>query len=278
MAVYRARTALIAVSALLIFAGTVLGLLLPDSPLDVAARLLPVVGVVGMLVAFGAGLLGTKSLPEHRTLTVTSPVVGRWMGMNSPTSKVPSHGIRAYGQAYAIDLVAEPPGVDRPAFGSGAAFRRPEEYPAFGQPVRAMIDGVVVKASTSQPDHRARSTWPSVIYLMLEGMIRELGGPRFILGNHVTIRGNDGVYALVAHLKQASLLVSVGDTVRAGQVIADCGNSGNTSEPHVHAQLMDRASVWTAQGLPMAFADVALGDEAEPENGLPSNDQHMIVA
>lgn len=62
--------------------------------------------------------------------------------------------------------------------------------------------------------------------------------------------------------------MKVGETVRAGTRIARCGNSGNNSEPHVHAQLMDRASPWTAQGLPMLFVDVVL-DEGGPLAALP---------
>jgi len=72
--------------------------------------------------------------------------------------------------------------------------------------------------------------------------------------------------------------VKRGDRVQAGSIVGRCGNSGNTSEPHVHAQLMDRVSFWTAQGLPMAFAEVALGDESERMDALPANDQHMTAA
>src|SRR5699024_8436816 len=101
----------------------------------------------------------------------------------------------------------------------------------------------------------------AVGYLLVEGMIRELGGPAFLLGNQVTIRTDDGVLATVAHLRRHSVTVRVGERVAAGTVIARCGNSGNSSEPHVHAQLMDRTSLRFAHGLPMAFAQVALGEE-----------------
>lgn len=98
-----------------------------------------------------------------------------------------------------------------------------------------------------------------------------------MVGNHVTIRSDDGVYATVAHLRRGSLTVKVGDRVSAGSIIGQCGNSGNTSEPHVHAQLMDRVSLWIAQGLPMAFADITLDDEKESADTLPANDQHMTA-
>src|SRR5690606_22923153 len=110
----------------------------------------------------------------------------------------------AYGQAYAIDLVAEPLDVPRPAFGE-RMFRPPQEYPAFGAPVHAMIEGTVVRASGWRRDHRARSNLWGFLYMTVEGMLRELGGPGFVVGNHVTIRGADGTFATLAHLQRGSL-------------------------------------------------------------------------
>lgn len=222
-------------------------------------------------------IVGPRLIPHREPVRVSSPVSGRWLGMNSPATKVPSHGVRLYGQAFAIDLVHEPADSARPAFGDGSLMRPASDYPAFGAPVFAMIDGTVVRSTDWRRDHRARSNGIALVYMLLEGVVRELGGPGFILGNHVTIRGADGVYATVAHLQQGSISRRVGSTVRAGEQIARCGNSGNSSEPHVHAQLMDRVSPWTAQGLPMAFADIALGDEAHRRTGIPETAQHMTA-
>lgn len=65
-----------------------------------------------------------------------------------------------------------------------------------------MIDGVVVRATDWRRDHRARSSGLAIAYMLIEGAVRELGGPGFILGNHVTIRGANGDFATVAHLEQ----------------------------------------------------------------------------
>lgn len=276
LAVYRVRMPLLLGSAVTIIAGTVMSLVLPDGPVASVLAVLPLVGVVGMLAGFFSSLPAARHLPAGEPIVVHSPVVGRWAALNSPATKVPSHGVRAYGQAYAIDLVHEPLDQDRPEFGSGAAMRDVADYPAFGQDVRAMVDGVVVTAHDRQRDHRARSSMAAVIYMMAEGMLRELGGPRFIIGNHVVIRSDDGVFALVAHLQRGSVAVREGERVQAGQRIGSCGNSGNSSEPHVHAHLMDRRSAWTGQGLPIAFTDVAVEDAA-PGVGLPGNGEHMTV-
>lgn len=274
---YRVRGILIYAAVVVILGGTVLRPVLPEGPLRSAVALLPVAGILLFVVALVALLFASRILPERDTVTVASPVTGRWLGVNSPATKVPSHGVRAYGQAYAIDLVFEPVDAERPEFASGKAFRRSEEYPAFGEPVRAMVDGVVVTASDGQRDHLARSSWPAIAYMMVEGAVREIGGPRFIVGNHIVIRAADGVFALVAHVKQGSSLVKVGDTVRAGQVIAQCGNTGNSSEPHVHAQLMDRASLWTGQGIPFAFARVQIGEQPGLQDALPATDEHLTA-
>lgn len=47
--------------------------------------------------------------------------------------------------------------------------------------------------------------------------------------------------------------VSVGQDVVEGQHAASCGNSGNSTQPHVHMQVMDSADLSVARGVPMLF-------------------------
>lgn len=279
LALYRLRVPFFALSIIAIFVGTVVERILPDSQLASAVGRLPLIGLVGMVAGYLLAFLGARLLASPPApIIVGSPVQGRWMGMNSPVDRVPSHGVRVYGQAYALDLVHEPIEIPRPVFGRGPAMRRCSDYPAFGQPLRSMVAGTVVKASDSQRDHRARSNKWALVYLMAEGALRELGGPRFVVGNHIIVRTEQGNYALLAHLKQGSALVRRGDTVEAGEVLAACGNTGNSTEPHVHAQLMDGPSIWTAQGIPMAFADVSIGGEQTMRDGLPGNGEHLTAS
>ena len=276
LALYRVRGPVYYVAGAILIANLIFGQLLAQESLR-QIRTVVVFTAVGLLIlCVLLGFLVPRWLAVPPVRVVQSPVRGRWMGVNSPATPVPSHGVRMYGQAYAIDLVAEPLETPRPQFG-GQMMRASAEYPAFGAPVMAMIDGTVVRATDWRRDHRSRSNSLGLIYLMIEGMIRELGGPGFIIGNHVTIRSEDGVYATIAHLQQGSVAVKVGDRVTACDLIGKCGNSGNSSEPHVHAQLADRASFWTAQGLPLAFADIRLDDALETVDGLPQHGQHMLV-
>jgi murein DD-endopeptidase MepM/ murein hydrolase activator NlpD len=60
--------------------------------------------------------------------------------------------------------------------------------------------------------------------------------------------------------------------ITAGQQIAECGNSGNSTEPHLHIQLMDHPSVPLAAGLPVRFQPADGGPAALPRNG-----QHLLA-
>lgn len=206
---------------------------------------------------------------------VRFPVTGRWSALNSPASKVPSHGVHTLGQTYAIDLVHEPLDRPRPAFGSDSGFRRPEEFPAFGQPILAPADGVVVRASDSARDHRARNSVRGVLYLLIEGILREVSGPGRILGNHVVLDIGDGVHAVLAHLRRGSVRVAAGENVLAGQQVAECGNSGNSTEPHIHVQLMDLPRPAFAAGLPVAFGVFEV--DGTHREGVPRNGETFTV-
>ncbi|GAB2477440.1 M23 family metallopeptidase [Xylanimonas ulmi] len=226
---------------------------------------------------------------DREPVVVAAPVRGTWVALNSPGSAVPSHGVRAYGQTYAIDILvpADLEPVDAPhatASIGWLAGARPQTFPAFGKPVYAMADGVVVAARTRLRDHRARNTWLGLAYLLVEGFVRELGGVGFVVGNHLVVDHGDGVWALYAHLRRGGTRVRVGERVTTGQVLGEVGNSGNTSEPHLHAQLMDRRAPTAAQGVPLRWTGVVVRDDVvaprygrarvgDGQPGLPANGQ-----
>jgi len=99
------------------------------------------------------------------------------------------------------------------------------------------------------------------------------------LGNHVVIQMETGTYLLIAHLKHGSVLVKTGDTVEEGQTIGECGNSGNTSEPHIHIhhQRQDPAvfPINFAEGLPLYFRDH--DGNPMPVGGIETNSETEIA-
>jgi hypothetical protein len=231
------------------------------------------VAIALFVVGFALYLrLGTPS--GRAPVRVRAPVSGRWRAINSPADSVPSHGLHAYGQTYAIDLVSDGQNGERPGVEWWPITRSPDEFSAYGRDVLAPADGRVVRAEDSSWDHRTRSSWPAYALLFVEGGIRELGGPTRLLGNHVVIDLGDGVWAALAHLQHESVTVKPGDDVAAGDVIARCGNSGNSSVPHVHFQLMDHENVLFADGVPFEFEYERNGATLV---GVPANSETFAV-
>jgi murein DD-endopeptidase MepM/ murein hydrolase activator NlpD len=221
-------------------------------------------GLVLLAVLLRAGTL------RREPVAVRPPVQGSWRALNSPATRVPSHGIQGYGQAYAIDLVYDPAGPApsrRPRFAWWPLARRAQDFPAFGQPVFAPAGGVVVRAHDRQRDHWSRTSPLGLAYLFTVELFRELFGPSRVVGNHVIIDLGDGTYAALAHLRQQSIRVRAGQHVTAGDQIAECGNSGNTSEPHLHFQLMDHPRIALAAGLPFHLFTTDGAPLDTPPNG-----------
>jgi hypothetical protein len=118
------------------------------------------------------------------------------------------------------------------------------DYGCYGVTVVAPAAGVVAVAHEGEPDQTPGQ--PS----------NNFEAP---FGNYVAIRLETDTYLIIAHLKTGSVTVTVGQPVEEGQPIGQCGNSGNTSEPHIHIhhQRQNPAEfpVNFAEGLPLYFRD-----------------------
>ncbi|MGO4336108.1 M23 family metallopeptidase [Labrys sp. KB_33_2] len=133
-------------------------------------------------------------------------------------------------------------------------------YSFYGAEVHAAADGVVVnlydQADEQIPSQPARGIVPA-----------NIGGNML-----VTDIGN-GAFAFYAHLQRGSLRAKLGDRVKAGQVIGRVGNTGNSTAPHLHFQLMDGPSPLNANSLPFVLTRfsgqgvLAPGNEEELEQG-----------
>lgn len=119
---------------------------------------------------------------------------------------------------------------------------RNESWFGFGHPVVAPAAGVVVGIMSDQPDNRSFDLDAAKSDLLV------------VYGNRVLIEHAAGEVSLLAHLRQGSVKVKVGDRVRAGQEIAAMGASGSSLMPHLHYQLQTTAT-GHAEGLPAIFHD-----------------------
>jgi len=188
------------------------------------------------------------------TVDLAYPFAGRWLTQNSPANRVPSHGTALFATSFAIDFVpVNETGRTAPfTFGSLLRPEPAERFPGFGRPVLAPVHGLVVGVHDTAPDHQAFRGLPSVGYALTQRR-RAAAGWVALAGNHVMIQTRDGLVIAVCHLQHRSVQVRLGQSVRVGEPLAHCGNSGNSTEPHVHLQAIDRLDVLHAAAVPISF-------------------------
>ncbi len=169
----------------------------------VAGRTPPPVDVIDIANPFGPGAYlvghgGSNTLVNGHVRTL-DPTIERFRPWR--------------GQSYAIDF-----------FGLGSWGLRasgwqpvdPADYAIFGATLVAPCDGTVV---------RAEGDWPDYEVPQQDSVNR--------LGNHVILRCGEAEIVF-AHMRQNSVAVAPGDQVEVGNRLGEVGNSGASTEPHLH--------------------------------------------
>jgi hypothetical protein len=192
--------------------------------------------------------------PVQPTVDLAYPFEGRWLTQNSPGSRVPSHGTPLLATAYAVDFVpVDEAGRTAPiTLGSLLRPEPAERFPGFGRPVLAPVEGTVVAVHDEAPDHGAFRGLPSIRYALTQRR-RLSAGWVALAGNHVMVEAGDGAVVAVCHLQRGSVRAQPGQRVRVGEVLGRCGNSGNSTEPHVHLQAMDGPDPSHASAVAITF-------------------------
>ena len=179
------------------------------------------------------------------------PFEGRWTTFNGGIGKGLSHSWDIIPQRYAYDFII----MDDDGKSFSGDSKSLQSYYCYGKNVIAPADGVVVKVSNRHKNSRVDGvkvycdTWD-------------------IRGNFVVIKHAEKEFSVLAHLAPGSVVVSKGGKVKQGDIIAKCGNSGNTSEPHLHFQLQTGKSFFVSAGLPISFVNI----NAEEKNNYAMAD------
>ena len=193
---------------------------------------------------------GREPRPEsyEQKVEYTLPFRGEWLVMNGGVNPETSHSWDLLAQRYAYDFViADPEG--RRHRGRG---RRPEDYFCYGEQILAPADGEVVEVIDGVRDApRVGTGW-------VDWRSRGIGG------NSVTIRHAEGEYSYLAHLLPGSVRVMAGQCVQRGEEVGRCGNSGHSTEPHLHFQVQDESNFYQSAGLPVRFSGVLTGGSEQP--------------
>jgi len=132
-----------------------------------------------------------------------------------------------------------------------------EDYGSYGAEVIAPGDGIISEVIDEYRD-------------LPVGESDEIN----VAGNMVIIDHENGEWSVLSHLKYKSIRVKVEDRVKQGDTIGLCGNTGNTSEPHVHYHLQDDALIEKGIGLPIQFSRIKVDDEVR-ENYEPVRNQRV---
>ena len=140
-------------------------------------------------------------------------------------------------QRFAFDLVAV--GADGRTHTADGT--RNEDYYAFGREILAPADGVVTEVIDGVRDNVPGSM-----------------NPLSALGNAVFLQHREHEVSVFAHFIQGSTKVKLGDKVKRGQLLGLCGNSGNSSEPHLHYHLQNSPIIQDATGIKCFFENVSV--------------------
>lgn len=132
---------------------------------------------------------------------------------------------------------------------TGAAFAINTDLVGFGRELIAPAAGLIVRARGDRPDQPVPGVSNEDFHIP---EMRGGGDP----GNHVIIDHGNGEFSMMAHFMAGSLRVSNGARVTQGEIIAQLGNSGDSSAPHVHYQLQGGPMWEVATALPCRFTNV----------------------
>jgi hypothetical protein len=167
-------------------------------------------------------LAGSSAMSELR-----SPVSGTWGALQAPPCPNPmNHHCGTPNQQFAYDLVLL------------NQFGQPTS--CIGQPVYSPSAGVVEYTQDGFPNHAVPG--------------------QHLAGNHVVIRRSSTEYILIAHFSPGTISVKQGNTVTVGQQLGQCGNSGQSTFPHVHMHMQSHPNPlqFNSPGQPMSFSSIGI--------------------
>jgi murein DD-endopeptidase MepM/ murein hydrolase activator NlpD len=111
-----------------------------------------------------------------------------------------------------------------------------------------------VKIHDGEMDQKVRRSLFAGIPYMLTQRQRIKNGLEKITGNYIIIQPDNARFLIcIVHLKKQSFVVNEGDKVVEGEKLAECGNSGNSTQPHIHIQAMDSLDLYMTKGIPLYF-------------------------
>jgi murein DD-endopeptidase MepM/ murein hydrolase activator NlpD len=198
-------------------------------------------------------------VPEKHQTKLSLPFRGRWLVAWGGDTKELNQHHDTPNQRFAFDFL----GVDEKGNTRKGQAQMNEDYFAFAREILTPADGIVTDVISGVRDNVPGSM-----------------NPYSALGNAVFIQHREHEVSVLAHLKLGSIKVKVGDKVKRGQVIALCGNSGNSSEPHLHYHLQNTPIIQDGTGIKCYFGKVIVidgGDKKAKMNYSPIKGETIVA-
>lgn len=183
---------------------------------------------------------------ERNTTKMILPFKEEWFVFWGGTTVEQNYHVAYEDQKYAYDILMVK---------DGASYKgdptKNENYYAFGKDIIAPCDAKVVK----------------VINGVKDNVPGELN-PEQLTGNTIVLQTKAEEYLLFAHLKENSIIVAEGQMVKQGDLLGQCGNSGNTTEAHLHLSLQNAVDMNSSTGGKLYFDKIMVNGETK-EDYLP---------
>ena len=131
-----------------------------------------------------------------------------------------------------------------------------EDYYCYGKKILALCDAEVL--------------------MVVDGVKENVPGqmdPYFPTGNTVILKTVNNEFIFLAHFKKHSITVKEGQKVKQGDLLGLCGNSGNSSEPHLHFHIQNIENMNSAIGTKAYFEKLIVNDEEKSDYSPIRNDQ-----
>lgn len=210
-------------------------------------------GTKGMLAVLdgdgvieGIQFLPLKVYPEtDNVFTKTKfqfPFKGEWLVFWGGTNSLVNYHYEYEQQRYAYDFIL----VNGNKSYEGDPTLN-ESYYTFGKEYIAPADGVVVGIENNVKDNEPVGTF----------------NENEPAGNYVIIDHGNEEFSYLAHFKHQSIVVKQGDSVKQGDLLGLVGNSGNSSDPHIHFHVADSPDPMTSKSIRINFKgkrDIVQGD------------------
>jgi len=180
------------------------------------------------------------------------PFTGEWTVLWGGDTKELNYHVEVEAQNGAFDIII----TDE----NGKSYKNNgdnnEDYHAFGKELIVHCDAEVV--------------------LVVDGIKDNKPGEfnsYYIIGNTVILKTNNDEYLLFAHFKQNSIVVKQGENVKQGELLGLCGNSGNSSEPHLHFHIQNVEDINQATGAKSYFEEIYVNGELKKDYSPIKNEK-----